>query len=158
MKYLPLAARVCLCLIFLKAGISHLLGFNSTVLMMTSKGLPIAKSLLLFTVVFQLLGGLSLLLGYKVKSGSILLILFLIPATLVFHNPIADPNEINDFLKNLGLIGGLLMVIYSGAGALSIDSRQESKTKELDVRDRYSLAIYSIRIAALLSTCLALGR
>jgi hypothetical protein len=85
------------------------------------------------------LGGLSLLLGYKVKSGSILLILFLIPATLVFHNPIAEPNEINDFLKNLGLISGLLMVIYSGAGALSIDSRQESKTKELDVRDRVTL-------------------
>lgn len=132
MKYLPLAARICLCLIFLKAGISHLLEFNSTVLMMTSNGLPIANILLFFTVLFQLLGGLSLLLGYQVKSGSILLILFLIPATLVFHNPIADPNEINDFLKNIGLIGGLLMVIYTGAGALSIDSRQKSTTTELN--------------------------
>ncbi len=122
MKYLPLAARVCLCLIFLKAGISHILGFNSTVLMMTNNGLPIAPVLLFFTVVFQLGGGLSLLLGYKVKLGSMLLILFLIPATLVFHNPIADPSEINNFLKNIGLIGGLLMVIYTGAGALSIDS------------------------------------
>jgi putative oxidoreductase len=127
MKYLPLAARVCLCLIFLKAGISHILGFNSTVEMMTKNGLPIANILLFFTVIFQLLGGLSLLLGYKVKLGSILLILFLIPATLVFHNFIADSNEINDFLKNIGLIGGLLMVIYTGAGALSIDSRQHSK-------------------------------
>ena len=122
MKYLPLAARVCLCLIFLKAGISHILGFNSTVLMMTNNGLPIAPVLLFFTVVFQLGGGLSLLLGYKVKLGSMLLSLFLIPATLVFHNPIADPSEINNFLKNIGLIGGLLMVIYTGAGALSIDS------------------------------------
>ncbi|AFZ36106.1 DoxX family protein [Stanieria cyanosphaera PCC 7437] len=126
MKYLPLTARVCLCLIFLKAGISHLLGFNNTVLMMTNKGLPIANILLIFTILFQLLGGLSLLLGYQVKIGSILLILFLIPTTLIFHNPIADPNEINDFLKNIGLIGGLLMVIYAGAGALSIDSRQKS--------------------------------
>jgi putative oxidoreductase len=139
MKYLPLAARVCLCLIFLKAGISHILGFNSTALMMTKNGLPFANILLLFTVVFQLLGGLSLLLGYKVKIGSILLILFLIPATLVFHNFIADSNEINDFLKNIGLIGGLLMVIYTGAGALSIDSRQESKTRELEGRDRVNI-------------------
>ena len=53
------------------------------------------------------------------------LILFLIPATLVFHNPIANPSEINGFLKNIGLIGGLLMVIYTGAGALSIDSHPE---------------------------------
>ena len=126
MKYLPLAARVCLCLIFLKAGISHILGFNSTVEMMSNMGLPLANILLFFTIVFQLLGGLSLLLGYQVKLGSILLIVFLIPATLVFHNPIPNPDEINNFLKNIGLIGGLLMTIYTGAGALSIDSQQES--------------------------------
>ena len=126
MKYLPLTARVCLCLIFLKAGISHILGFNSTVEMMSNKGLPLANILLFFTIIFQLLGGFSLLLGYQVKLGSILLIVFLIPATLVFHNPIPNPSEINNFLKNIGLIGGLLMTIYTGAGALSIDSRQES--------------------------------
>jgi putative oxidoreductase len=123
MKYLPLAARICLCLIFLKAGISHILGFNDTVTMMTNNGLPIANILLLFTVIFQLLGGISLLLGYQVKIGSILLIIFLIPATLVFHNPLMNPAEINSFLQNIGLIGGLLMIIYSGAGALSLDSR-----------------------------------
>lgn len=121
MKYLPLAARVCLCLIFLKAGISHITGFSGTVEGMNNMGLPIPEILLIFTIIFQILGGLSLLLGYKVKIGSILLILFLIPATLVYHNPIGDPGQINDFLKNIGLIGGLLMVIYAGAGALSID-------------------------------------
>ncbi|BAU63760.1 hypothetical protein STA3757_11270 [Stanieria sp. NIES-3757] len=129
MKYLPLAARICLCLIFIKAGISHILGFGSTVAMISDRGLPLANVLLLFTVLFQLLGGLSLLLGYKVKIGSLLLIVFLIPTTLVFHNPIADPSQINDFFKNIGLIGGLLMVIYTGAGALSIDSWQASTTK-----------------------------
>lgn len=123
MKYLPLAARICLCLIFLKAGISHILGFNGTVEMMAGQGLPIPAVLLFFTIVFQLVGGLSLLLGYKVAIGSILLILFLIPATLVFHNPASD---INGFLKNIGLIGGLLMVIYTGAGALSIDGSATS--------------------------------
>ena len=121
MKYIPLAARICLCSIFIKAGIGKIFGFASTAEMMTNKGLPIAEILLVFTVAFQLLGGFSLLFGYKVKIGSILLILFLIPATLVFHNPLVDPNEINSFLKNIGLIGGLLMVIYAGAGALSID-------------------------------------
>jgi putative oxidoreductase len=129
MKYLPLAARICLCLIFLNAGIKHILGFNNTVQMMTDNGLPIANVLLFFTVIFQLLGGFSLLLGYKIKLGSILLIIFLIPATLVFHNFIGDPNELNNFLKNIGLIAGLLMLIYSGAGAVSIDSWQESTIK-----------------------------
>lgn len=131
MKYLPLAARICLSLIFLKAGISHIFGYGDTVEMMAGQGLPIPDLLLIFTIIFQILGGLSLLLGYKVKIGSILLILFLIPATLVFHNPTTD---INGFLKNIGLIGGLLMVIYAGAGALSIDDtgdRDRTITREV---------------------------
>ena len=128
MKYIPLAARICLCSIFLKAGIEKIFGFAGTAAMMADKGLPIANILLIITIAFQLLGGLSLLFGYKVKIGSILLILFLIPASLVFHNPFADPNQINNFLKNLGLMGGLLMVIDAGAGALSFDAFTNKKT------------------------------
>lgn len=127
MKYLPLAARICLCLIFLKAGISHILDYGSTVEMMAGKGLPIPNILLIFTIAFQLLGGLALLLGYKIQIGSLLLIVFLIPATLAFHNPVSD---INGFLKNIGLIGGLLMVMYGGAGALSIDEAIDNKERQ----------------------------
>ena len=135
MKYLPLAARICLCLIFLKAGISHIIGYSSTVEMMANNSLPIPDVLLIFTIIFQLLGGLALLLGYKIKIGSLLLIVFLIPATLVFHNPASD---INGFLKNIGLIGGLLMVMYVGAGALSIDSLLAKKERK-EPRDELNL-------------------
>jgi putative oxidoreductase len=131
MKYIPLAARICLCLIFFKAGVSHVFGFGETVEMMTNQGLPLANILLAGTVFFQILGAVSLLLGYQVKIGSILLIIFLIPASLVFHNPIADPSQINDFLKNIGLIGGLLMLIYAGSGALSIDGQTRTEVKRL---------------------------
>ncbi len=135
MKYLPLAARVCLCLIFLKAGISHISGYSSTVEMMSNNGLPIPDILLIFTIIFQILGGLSLLLGYKVKIGSLLLIIFLIPASIVFHNPASD---LNGFLKNIGLIGGLLMVMYAGAGALSIDSLLAKKERQ-QTQDEFNL-------------------
>jgi putative oxidoreductase len=130
MKYVALAARICLSLIFLKAGVSHILGFSQTVEMMAGQGLPIPNILLIFTIAFQLLGGLSLLLGYQVRIGSILLILFLIPASFAFHNPLVDANQINDFLKNIGLIGGLLMVIYAGAGTLSIDSARTTQHRK----------------------------
>ncbi len=133
MKYTALAARICLCLIFINSGVKKILGFSGTAEMMANNGLPIPDVLLIFTIAFQLLGGLSLLFGYKVKIGSILLILFLIPATLVFHNPLADPNEINSFLKNIGLIGGLLMTIYAGAGALSIDDSTEKTQRPQEV-------------------------
>lgn len=132
MKYIPLAARICLCLIFLKAGISHIFEFGPTVETMTQKGLPIPNILLIFTIIFQLLGGLSLLLGYKVKIGSWLLIAFLIPASFAFHNPATD---LNGFLKNIALIGGLLMVIYAGAGALSIDGTSNVAERQYDRED-----------------------
>lgn len=120
MKYLPLAARICLALIFLKAGISHLLGFAGFADMIGQR-LPLGGLLAAGTIAFQLLGSLSLLLGYKIKIGALLLIIFLIPATLIFHNFIADGSQTNAFLKNVGLIGGLLMMIYTGAGAASLD-------------------------------------
>ena len=133
MKYIPLAARICLCIIFINSGIGKIFSFPSTAEMMANQGLPIANVLLIFTIAFQLLGGFSLLLGYKVKIGSILLILFLIPATVVFHNFIANPDEINSFLKNIGLIGGLLMVIYAGAGALSIDNSIDRSQRQQEI-------------------------
>jgi putative oxidoreductase len=120
MKYIPLIARICLALVFLNASIRHALGFSGFAAML-GQTLPLAPLLALGTVVFQLLGALSLILGYKVKLGATLLIVFLIPATLIFHNPLADASELGSFLKNLGLVGGLLMVAYAGAGAASLD-------------------------------------
>ena len=120
MKYLPLAARICLSLIFINAAINHITGFAGFAGMLGQR-LPLGAVLAAGTVIFQLLGSLSLRLGYKAKLGALLLIIFLIPATLIFHNFIGNPSQLNPFLKNVGLIGGLLMVIYTGAGAASLD-------------------------------------
>ena len=119
MTYLPLAGRVCLALIFLKAGIGHLLGFSGFVSTIASKGLPIPAVVGVGAIVALLAGAISLILGYKVKIGAILLIVFLIPTTLIFHPPVAG--QFNDFLKNLGLIGGLLIIMSSGPGLISVD-------------------------------------
>jgi putative oxidoreductase len=123
MNYLPLIARIALSLIFLTAGIRHLKGFSGFVDTI-AQTLPLAPLLAIGAIVCLLVGSVSLILGYKVKIGAALLILFLVPTTLIYHNFLADSGELNAFLKNLGLIGGLLMVLYSGAGALSLDSTQ----------------------------------
>ncbi len=119
MKYLPLAGRICLALIFLNAGIQHLINYPSFIATIASQGLPLPDVLGIGAIVFLLLGSLSLILGYKSNIGAILLILFLIPTTIVFH-PIAS--DLSGFLKNLGLVGGLLMIIHYGSGAVSLDS------------------------------------
>ena len=117
--YLALAGRICLALIFLNSGIKHLNGFRGFVETIGSKGLPIPSVLAVGTILFLLLGSVSLLLGYRTQIGAWLLIVFLVPATLAFHPPIGD--SLGDFLKNVALIGGLLMTISNGPGLMSVD-------------------------------------
>jgi putative oxidoreductase len=40
-----------------------------------------------------------------------------------FHTNFADPNQIFHFIKNMVMTGGLLQLVVSGAGAISIDDR-----------------------------------
>jgi len=61
------------------------------------------------------------LLGYKTRLGAAALIIFLIPATLIFHTNLADPIQQIMFLKNLGLLGSLLLVLQHGPGRISLD-------------------------------------
>ncbi|MDJ0693304.1 MAG: DoxX family protein [Mastigocoleus sp. MO_167.B18] len=126
-KYLPLLGRAFLAAIFLNSGVGHIFGFAGLTKMMSERGLPVAPLLLAGSIFCLLVGGLSILFGFKARWGAILLIIFLIPASLVFHNPIADPSELNNFLKNIGLMGGMLFIYYFGSGPVSIDSGESSQ-------------------------------
>ncbi|MEO0868550.1 MAG: DoxX family protein, partial [Cyanobacteria bacterium J06642_11] len=88
-----------------------------------------------FTILFELLGGISLIIGYQAQIGAILLLVFLIPATLMFHNPIADPTQMIQFMKNLAIMGGLLMVVAFGAGPISLDRRVLSASQPQHSRE-----------------------
>ncbi len=117
--YFPLLARIFLSAIFIRSGIGKILSPAETQAYMAAKGLPLTGILLIATIAVLLLGGFSVLLGYKAKIGALLLIGFLIPATLIFHT--SFPDEEISFFKNLGLMGGLLMIIAYGSGKFSLD-------------------------------------
>ena len=80
--------------------------------------------------ILALLGGLSVLLGYRARLGALALVLFLVPVTIMMHNfwTISDPMmkqmHIVMFMKNLGLLGGALFIYAFGAGPLSLDNRR----------------------------------
>jgi putative oxidoreductase len=135
-KFIPLIARTFLAVIFVRSGFEKaLFDFAGTQEQMASAGIPIPFVVLIFTIAFQIIGGLSLILGYKAKIGAILLIVFLIPATLVFHNPITDPTQMIDFMKNLSILGGLLMVVAFGSGALSLDGNAHQSKESYKLHD-----------------------
>jgi putative oxidoreductase len=56
-----------------------------------------------------------------VLVGRILLLLFLIPTTLIFHNIWADPKRMIHFMKNAAIFGGLIVFLAAGPGAFRLD-------------------------------------
>lgn len=89
-------------------------GFSDGLSDCLAQAIPLSPILLLVATLFELLGGLSLLLGFKEKLGATLLILFLIPSTIVMHQfwfveGSAREMQLIHFLKNLAILGGLLL-------------------------------------------------
>ena len=122
-KYIPLLGRVLLGLIFVMSGINKITGFEGTQQYMASKGMPATAVLLVGAIVVEVLGGLSVIVGYKGRLGAAALVLFLIPATLIFHTNFAEQTQMIMFLKNLSIMGGLLIVMAYGTGPYSVSEQ-----------------------------------
>lgn len=121
-----LIGRLCVCAIFILAGISKFAHFGPSVQEVASKGLPFASILLIIAAIVEILGGLSLLFGYKTRFWATILMLYLIPVTYFFHNFWSADEahaqlQMIEFLKNLAIFGGLWVIIGVGAGKLSVD-------------------------------------
>ena len=127
-KVTTLAGRILLSLIFVLSGLTKIMGWSSTAGYMQSKGLPHVPVLLAGAILCEVGGGLLLMLGYRARLVAWLLFLYLIPTTLIFHNfwtlqGMERMDNMAHFLKNLAIMGGMLIVAGSGAGPLSLDAR-----------------------------------
>ena len=119
--------RLLLSLIFLMSGLNKIIDWSGTQEYMAARGMFLVPLFLLAAILFEIVGGLSVLAGFKARVGALLLIAFLVPVTLVFHGfwRYADPErtvEMIQFMKNLAILGGLLVVLAHGAGPLSFDA------------------------------------
>jgi len=125
---MALIGRLLVAAIFLMSGIAKLTDTPGTVAHMTSAGIPYADTLAIVAGVAEILGGVSLALGLLTRLGAFGLILFMIPATLIFHafwnytGEARMPQMVN-FMKNLAIIGGLATLSAFGGGRFSIDHR-----------------------------------
>ena len=124
-NYLTLLARICLSTIFLWSGINKIINPVATQENMLAHGMPLTSVFLVGAIALEILGGLSVLLGIKTRWGAVMLIIFLIPATLIFHHDFSTEIEQAMFLKNLAMLGGLLMLIQYGGGDLVLLEKEE---------------------------------
>jgi putative oxidoreductase len=103
--------RVLLCLVFVDSLIGKLMGFAGPAAAIAAKGLPLAPLLLVAAIVLMAIGSALVISGWRSRLGALLLLVFLVPTTLLFHVDVADAAERIQLLKNLAIVGGLLLVI-----------------------------------------------
>ena len=130
-SYAPLLGRVLLAFIFLQSGFDKVLNYSKTLNLMGARGMPEPQLLLPLGIVALFIGSIMILVGWKARWGALLLIVFMVPATLYFHGYWSYPqplqlNQFHHFVKNIALIGALLMLLGMGSGALSVDGNEDS--------------------------------
>lgn len=128
---IALVARILLTLPFLRSGLSKIFEFDATAGFMRAEGMPLVPLFLVGAIALEVLGGLSILAGYRARLGALALIVFLIPTTLIFHDfwtftGQAAMLQRASFFNNLGLLGGLAFVAAFGSGAISVDAKTKA--------------------------------
>jgi putative oxidoreductase len=121
-----LLGRILIAVMFVISGYGKLTGFDGTVGYIASKGLPLPQVLAGVAILIELGGGLALILGWKTRWAALGFIVFLLVITPIFHNYWAVPPEqmmgqkIN-FMKNVTILGGMLLLLGFGPGRFSVD-------------------------------------
>lgn len=127
MKHLfDLVARIFLSAIFVFEAYDSIHYFSKTKEVMTTYGLTWNQDVLIIAVIcFLLIGAFLLLIGYHANVGAFMLLCYLVPVTFIVYSFWNDPAESQRFhsimfMKNIAIIGGLLLLIIHGAGKYSV--------------------------------------
>lgn len=121
-----LIGRVLLGVLFLVAGIRIILSYSGNIGYFTRLGFPAPEVMTVLAIIIEIGGGALLILGWQTRRIAWLLMLFVLIATAMAHrfwefDAAQYGNQLNHFLKNVAIIGGLLYVAVLGAGRLSLD-------------------------------------
>jgi putative oxidoreductase len=112
-------ARALLVATFVISAVRHATDWNAALDEMTYLGMPRSGPLMAGSIALRLIGGLSVLLGWRVRWGAALLLAFIAPATFLGHAfwllpAEQQPHETIEFLNNLSMTGGVLLVLLVG--------------------------------------------
>ncbi|MDO8550882.1 MAG: DoxX family protein [Ignavibacteria bacterium] len=117
MEIIFLIARIVLGLFYLYSASNHFFQVKMMAGYTASKGVPAPKAFVIVSGILLLIGGASILTGYKPTIGIIALVIFFIPVTLMMHNfwTVSDQmmkkGERANFLKNIALLASAVMLL-----------------------------------------------
>jgi putative oxidoreductase len=124
-RYLPLLGRVLIGAPFILSGLGKLMAHDATVGYISSVGLAFPQLGWLIAIAVEMGGGTLLLIGYRARLVALIVGLFTLATAVFFHRNFADQNQMIHFLKNVMITGGLLQIVYFGAGPMSIDASRK---------------------------------
>lgn len=127
-----LVGRVLMSVVFLFSGLGKVMAYSTMVGYAAAKGLPLAGAGIVLAAIVEILGGLAILTGFQTRIAAWILFLYLIPTSLVFHNfwamqGMERMDNQAHFLKNVAIMGGLLILAANGPGAFSFDASRPAK-------------------------------
>lgn len=111
-----IVGRSLLGLYFIVPGVSKVFDYASTLTLMKIKGVPFSAALLPVTIVIQLLGGIFLILGKNLRLTAFILFGLTIFINIFIHNfwtlhgDPSEAHEMQNFVKNLAIAAGLLIL------------------------------------------------
>ncbi|MGH9745409.1 MAG: DoxX family protein [Candidatus Acidiferrales bacterium] len=127
-----LSGRILLSAILLLSGVNKIFAFKMYTGWAAGAHLPLPPVAIAVAAAIEILGGLAIITGFQTKLAAWVVFLYLIPTTFLFHNfwTMDGMNRIDNqvhFLKNVAIMGGLLILAANGAGGASIDAARASK-------------------------------
>ncbi len=120
--YLPLLARILMSSLFIWDGVWQLRDPVGTVNYFTSLHVPLPQAAVWISIAVHLIGGIAILIGFRIRWAAGLLILLCLGTAFGVHLPGGDMENMINFYKNLVMTGGFLYVVAFGPGAISFDS------------------------------------
>ena len=127
-----LIGRTLLALMFVLSALGKMGAFADTTGYMASALWPGAdpwlELLLILTIVIELGGGTAIIVGWRTRSAAAMVFLFTATVTLVFHRfwEVAPAEAVMQqmmFMKNLSVMGGLLLLFAFGPGEYALDDK-----------------------------------
>jgi putative oxidoreductase len=124
-QYGPLLARILLAQVFIISGTGKIKAFFATSVFMGNMGIPLPQLMLVLTIALEIGGGLLLVVGWQARWAALAFFGFTFLTAVLFHpfwsvEPQALGGQLNNFMKNLSIMGGMLYIAIHGPGALSI--------------------------------------
>ena len=116
-----LTGRVLMAYIFIVAGWGKLTGFSGTEQYFQHLGIP--ALLVAPTILLEIGGGLALVLGFFTRWMALVLAAFCVATAFLVHFHPGDQGQMINFMKNIAMTGGFLILSAYGAGKLSLDAK-----------------------------------